>query len=69
MISVCVFAGTTEGRWLVDFLRGQAARVLACVATDYGGALVRAGENVEVSAGRLDAAQMEALLRERLTFV
>ena len=64
MINVCVFAGTTEGRRLVDFLRGQAARVLACVATDYGGALVRAGENVEVSAGRLDAAQMEALLRE-----
>ncbi len=65
MISVCVFAGTTEGRRLVDFLRGQAARVLACVATDYGGTLVRAGENVEVSAGRLDAARMEALLRER----
>ena len=65
MTKICVFAGTTEGRRLAEFLRGQPVSVLACVATDYGEALIGAGDNVEVSAGRLDAAGMEALLRER----
>ena len=65
MYSVCVFAGTTEGRRLCEFLRGQAVNVLACVATEYGEALIPAGENVEVAAGRLDAGQMEALFARR----
>ena len=65
MYSICVFAGTTEGRRLCDFLRGQGVSVLACVATDYGEALIPAGENVEVAAGRLDEPAMEALFNER----
>lgn len=65
MAKICVFAGTTEGRRLAELLRGQAVEVLACVATDYGEALIPAGDNIEVAAGRMDAAQMEALLRER----
>lgn len=65
MADICVFAGTTEGRRLAEFLRGQAVGVLACVATEYGEALIPAGDNIEVSAGRMDAAQMEALLRAR----
>ena len=65
MAKICVFAGTTEGRRLAELLRGQAVEVLACVATDYGEALIPAGDNIEVAAGRMDAARMEALLRER----
>ena len=65
MYRICVFAGTTEGRRLAEFLRGQAVQALFCVATEYGGALIPAGENVEVAAGRLDAEGMAALLRER----
>ena len=65
MSEICVFAGTTEGRRLVEFLAGQNVRVLACVATQYGDALIPRGENVEISAQRLDRAQMEALLAER----
>ncbi len=65
MYSICVFAGTTEGRRLCDFLRGQEAAVLACVATEYGEAMIPAGENVEVAAGRLDEPAMEALFARR----
>ena len=65
MSELCVFAGTTEGRRLAEFLRGQDARVLCCVATEYGEALIPHGGNIEVSAGRLDQAEMAALFRER----
>ena len=65
MSDICVFAGTTEGRRLAEFLRGQAVRALACVATEYGEALIPRGENVEVAAGRLNAGEMEALFRQR----
>ena len=65
MCEICVFAGTTEGRRLVEYLEGQRVRVLACVATDYGVALLPESENVEVSARRLDEEAMAALFRER----
>ena len=65
MSEICVFAGTTEGRRLVEFLTGQPVKVLACVATDYGEALIPPAENVEISAGRLDQARMEALFTAR----
>ena len=64
MSELCIFAGTTEGRRLAELLAGQPVRVLACVATDYGEALLPRSENVEISAGRLDAAQMRALDRK-----
>ena len=36
MYKLCVFAGTTEGRELVEFLCTQDVAVTACVATEYG---------------------------------
>ena len=65
MSEFCVFAGTTEGRRLLEFLAGQPVKVLACVATEYGQTLAPSAENIEVSAGRLDGDAMEALFRER----
>lgn len=65
MSEICVFAGTTEGRRLVEFLKAQPVRVYACVATDYGGTLIPHGDNVEVSARRLDGDAMRALFEER----
>ena len=65
MFELCVFAGTTEGRRLVALLRDQPVRVLACVATEYGQALIPAGGNIEISAGRMDEADMRALLAAR----
>ena len=49
MSEICVFAGTTEGRRLLEFLAGQDLRALACVATEYGETLVPRAENIAVS--------------------
>ena len=63
MYKLCVFAGTTEGRELVELLEGQPVAVTACVATEYGETLLTARENLTISAGRLSREEMEALLR------
>ena len=44
MDKLCVFAGTTEGRELVEFLCGQPAEITACVATEYGQTLLEPAE-------------------------
>ena len=64
MYKLCVFAGTADGRQLVQRLAGQ-AEILACAATEYGGELLEEIPGVEVSAQRLDENQMEALFRQR----
>ncbi|MBD9184023.1 MAG: precorrin-6A reductase, partial [Clostridiales bacterium] len=61
MCKLCVFAGTTEGRELTDFLCDQGVRVTACVATEYGGALLTPRENLTISAKRLTDREMEEL--------
>ena len=70
MCKICVFAGTTEGRQMVEFLSRQHCEVLACVATEYGETLLPRAEHVTVSAGRLTEEEMEALFfRERFDLV
>jgi precorrin-6Y C5,15-methyltransferase (decarboxylating) len=63
MYKVCVFAGTTEGRELIRFLCAQGVKVTACVATEYGETLLEEGENLTVSAKRLEKAEMAELIR------
>ena len=58
MASILVFAGTTEGRRIAEYLRGHAPEVYVCTATEYGRELVEDGENIHVLAGRLDVAGM-----------
>ena len=70
MNKLCVFAGTTEGRKLVELLAGQTISVTACVATEYGETLMSRADNLTVSAKRLTEGQMEALfLTERFDMV
>ena len=64
MCNICVFAGTTEGRELVEFLAGQPVQVTACVATEYGETLLPEAENVTVRAGRIPAEDITRMLRE-----
>ena len=64
MCKLCVFAGTTEGRELVEFLAGQNAQVYACVATEYGQTLLPPFPNVKVSAARLTQPEMESLFQK-----
>ena len=65
MSEICVFAGTTEGRRLVEFLMSQPVRVCVCVATDYGESLIPRAENIEISTGRLDEDAMRRFFRAR----
>ncbi|MBR1496939.1 MAG: precorrin-6A reductase, partial [Oscillospiraceae bacterium] len=62
MYKFCIFAGTTEGRELAEFLLSQGAAVTACVATEYGQALLPPAEGLSVRAGRMDRRDMAALL-------
>ncbi len=70
MNKVCVFAGTTEGRKLVEFLSEQPICVTACVATEYGESLLAPAGNLTISACRLTEGEIQALLRaERFDLV
>lgn len=64
MYKICVFAGTTEGRELVEFLSTQPVSVTACVATEYGEALLPDAENVTISAKRLPVDEITQMLSE-----
>jgi precorrin-6Y C5,15-methyltransferase (decarboxylating) len=64
MNNVILFAGTTEGRQLAEACVGAPLTVHVCVATEYGETLIEPSENVQVLAGRKDAAAMEALIAE-----
>ncbi|MGM9607680.1 MAG: precorrin-6A reductase [Oscillospiraceae bacterium] len=61
MYKLCVFAGTTEGRELVEFLTTQPVEVTACVATEYGETLLHPADNLTISARRLTQEEMEKL--------
>ena len=61
MYKAIVFAGTTEGYALCEFL---AVSVYACAATEYGGSLLQENEFLHVSAGRLKTEDMEELFRK-----
>ena len=61
MCKLCVFAGTTEGRKLIEFLAEQPVSVTACVATEYGETLLEPAENLTISAQRLTQEEMERL--------
>lgn len=63
MCKICVFAGTTEGRELIQALIAAGKTVYACVATEYGETLLSPSENLTVSAQRLTQPEMEALFR------
>lgn len=70
MIRICVFAGTTEGRRLVAFLKEQDAEITACTATEYGGELIEPAGRLSVLTGRMDEPHMEELFaRERFDLV
>ncbi len=62
MYKICVFAGTTEGRELVEFLSSQPLTVTACVATEYGETLLPKAENLTISAKRLSLDEMTQML-------
>jgi len=70
MPNLLVFAGTTEGRELLEALSrniaGSGLTVYACVATDYGKELLREGlPHIQVRSGRLTEDEMSQLMQEK----
>ena len=61
MCKVIVFAGTTEGRQLAQFLEKDRFLPI-CVATEYGEQLLGENENLEISHERLNQEQIEELI-------
>ena len=66
MYKAIVFAGTTEGYALCEFLAENHVPVYACAATEYGGSLLKENEFLHVSAGRLKIEDMEELFQREV---
>lgn len=64
MYKICVFAGTIEGRELVEFLSSQPVDVTACIATEYGETLLPSSDNLAILAGRLSVAEITQMLSD-----
>lgn len=65
MCKVMVFAGTTEGRELAEFLAEREIPAHICVATEYGEQLLPQGKGLEISHERLTAEDMESLMKKK----
>lgn len=65
MYKVIVFAGTTEGREIAEFLDRKGISAHICVATEYGEQLLQGGQNLEISHERLNVEEMELLIKEK----
>ena len=66
---ILIFAGTTEGRQLAEYLGSQGISAHVCVATEYGEQLVKKSDAVTVTAGRLDCEGMQDLIKEGFSLV
>jgi len=64
MYKLCVFAGTSEGRTLIERLAGRGLHITAHVATEYGQVVLGTHRDVEVRSGALPRAEMPRALRE-----
>ncbi len=62
MDRILIFAGTTEGRSLAEYLRDHNIASQVCVATEYGQQLMEEGPLVKLHTGRLTEREMEALM-------
>lgn len=64
MYKICVFAGTADGRSLLEFLSGQPVQLMACVTTEYGKELLPDAERLRISARRLPPEEIRKLLQD-----
>lgn len=65
MDKILLFAGTTEGRNLAEFLEKNQIPTEVCVATQYGEMLLEEGKYLHVHAGRLDETEMEQQIQKK----
>ena len=61
---ILIYAGTTEGRRLAEFLVKREVSVHVCVATEYGESLLPEGSNITTTHERMDENQMIEFINE-----
>ena len=61
---VIVFAGTTEGRKITEYLGNAGIDVLACVATEFGRHLIKETEHIKVSSEKLGDEGIRRIMNE-----
>lgn len=64
MCKVLVFAGTTEGRSIAEFLHEREVSAHICVATQYGEELLPGSGSLTISHERLSGEEMAALMQK-----
>lgn len=64
MSVIAVFGGTTEGRLIAETFCNTQLNIHICVATEYGAALLPAGDNIHIHTGRMDLSGIENFLEE-----
>lgn len=65
MQRILIFAGTTEGRRLAEFLSDFKTEILVSTATEYGKLCIGELKNVRILTGRLNEEEMMSLIREQ----
>ena len=65
MKNILLFAGTTEGRLLAEFLIHQPVRLHTAVATSYGASLLPSAPSMTVSSHRMNEAQMIDFIQQQ----
>lgn len=65
MCKILVFAGTTEGYEITEFLRDSQVSVHMCVATDYGSMRLQENEYLTVSHERMNQQEMETFMGQQ----
>ncbi len=63
-MNILIFAGTTEGRSLAQYLARQEIFCHVCVATEYGEQLIEESTYIKVHMGRLMADEMKNLIAQ-----
>lgn len=61
---ILIYAGTTEGRRLAEYLVRRKVRVHVCVATAYGESLLPEEEYITVTHERMDCEEMQNFIKE-----
>ena len=61
MKEVLIFAGTTEGRKLSDWLCEKKISNTVCVATEYGGLVLAENPFRKVKMGRMNVSEMQTM--------
>jgi precorrin-6Y C5,15-methyltransferase (decarboxylating) len=62
MCKVIIFAGTTEGRSIAEYLERHQVKIHVCTATEYGESLIKRSDYIGVTAKRLNREEMEQLI-------